>query len=281
MSENDTKKSTPNNAPKKKPINKKKVNGANAKKVNSQVKKAKVTEKQEVKEDETVADKVKETGKKISSEINKDEIKNETVETYNQVRDTLKNVDIKKDAEEAKSFVKEVFTDPFAAIRDAASGKKNVFSKAVIIIILWIAIGFIAQFISNIHYSFTFSELIRSLLNPLWYVLVISCVMYLANKGDKKPLTTVIATVVTASLPSVFISLVSLVDSIIARIDIVTTPIKWTLSVATIVLMYYAAKELFGVKEDKGFFRKFILVVLVIEFVFKLLSLIGIGSIML
>ncbi len=280
MSENEEKKNVvKKNTANKKPNNKKKTNN-NSKKVNQQVKKAKVTEKAEEKE-ETVAEKVKETGKKISSEINKDDIKNETVETYNQVRDTLKNVDIKKDAEEAKGFIKEVFTDPFAAIRDAASEKKNVFSKAVIIVILWIAIGFIAQFISNIHYSFTFSELVRSLLNPLWYVLVVSCIMYLANKGEKKSLTTVMSTVVTASLPRVFISLVSLVDSIIDKLEIVTNPIKWTLSVATIVLMYYAAKELFGVKEDKGFFRKFILVVLVIEFVFKLLSLIGIGSIML
>ena len=280
MSENESKKNTPNkNVAKKKP-NKKKMNNSNSKNVNQTVKKEK--QKEEVKQaDEKISEKVKEAGKKISSEINKDEIKNETVETYNQVRDTLKNVDIKKDAEEAKGFVKEVFTDPFMAIKDAANEKNNVFSKAVIIVIAWIAIGFIAQFISNIHYNFTFSELIRSLLNPLWYVLVISGVLYLANKGEKKPLTTVIATVVTASIPRVFISLVSLVDSIIARIEIVTSPVKYALSVATIVLLYFAAKELFGIKVDKGFFRTFILIVLVIEFIFKLLSLIGIGSVML
>jgi len=226
---------------------------------------------------EKVKEKVKEAGKKI--DIDTDEIKSETVETYNQVKDTLKNVDIKKDAEEAKGFILEVFTNPFAAIKDAVSEKKNVFGKAIIIVILWIAIGFIAQFISNIHYHFQFAELIRTLLNPLWYVLVISGVLYLFNHDNKKPLTAVISTVVTASMPRLFMSVVAVLDSIIDRVDIVTTPVTLALRIAGVVLTYFAAKELLGVKADKDFFRKFVIIVFVIEFVFKLLSLIGIGSI--
>ena len=233
----------------------------------------------EEKKADSVKDKVKEAGKKL--DIDTDDIKNETVDTYNQVKDTLKNVDIKKDAEEAKSFVTEVFTDPFAAIKDAASEKKNVFNKAIIMIVLWVAIGFIAQFISNIHYHFDVGELFHSLLNPVWYVIVISGIVYIFNKDNKKPMTTIISTIVTASVPRMFDSVVALLNSVVSRIDVVTNPVSYTLRVVTIILTYFAFKELLGVKENEGFLRKFIIMVVLIEFIFKLLSLIGIGSIVL
>lgn len=50
--------------------------------------------------------------KKKKREVNTEELKSEASTTVNQVKDTIKNVDIKKDSIETKGFIAELFKDP-------------------------------------------------------------------------------------------------------------------------------------------------------------------------
>ena len=52
--------------------------------------------------------------------VDTEQLKNETRETVNQVKDSIKNVNLKKDAKETKSFLKEILSNPFEAVRRIA-----------------------------------------------------------------------------------------------------------------------------------------------------------------
>ena len=62
--------------------------------------------------------------------VDTEQLKNETKDTVNQVKDTIKDVNFKKDAEETKGFLKEMFVNPFEAIKKVANGEENVLKKA-------------------------------------------------------------------------------------------------------------------------------------------------------
>ena len=66
-------------------------------------------------------------------EINKEELKNETKETINQVKDTIKNVDINKEAKETKGFVQEMIVSPFERVEKIAKGEEDAFKKAIVL----------------------------------------------------------------------------------------------------------------------------------------------------
>mgnify|MGYP003499965393 CR=1 FL=1 len=66
--------------------------------------------------------------------VDTEDLKKETKETVNQVKETIKNVDLKNDAEATKGFIKEMFSNPVEAVKRAANGEEGIFKKAIIII---------------------------------------------------------------------------------------------------------------------------------------------------
>ena len=48
--------------------------------------------------------------------VNTEELKSEASSTVNQVKDTIKNVNIKKDTVEAKGFIGDMFKDPLGTM---------------------------------------------------------------------------------------------------------------------------------------------------------------------
>ena len=63
---------------------------------------------------------------KEEKKVNAEELKSEASTTVNQVKDTIKNVDIKKDSIETKGFISELFKDPLGKIKEiveATSGR--------------------------------------------------------------------------------------------------------------------------------------------------------------
>ena len=50
--------------------------------------------------------------------VNTEELKSEASNTVNQVKDTIKNVNIKKDTVETKGFIGDIFKDPLGTMQD-------------------------------------------------------------------------------------------------------------------------------------------------------------------
>ena len=67
--------------------------------------------------------------------VDTENLKQETKDTVNQVKETIKNVNFKNDAEETKGFVKEMMSNPFEAVKRVATGEENVLKKCIIIMI--------------------------------------------------------------------------------------------------------------------------------------------------
>lgn len=217
-----------------------------------------------------------------STEEIKEEIKKETKETVNQVKETIKKVDFKEDTKATTSFVKEMFSNPFEAIRNVASGKENVFSKAVILTIIYVALSVICQILSLFKYGkysglgHNFKNLIISILNPAIYLVVVSAVVYLFNRENKKSLTTVLSTIVVCSVPIIINEAISIIAVLVSGISIITSPISTMFSAIATVLTYFGMKDLLEVDEHKDFIKKYAVIRLVIAFAFVILARIGI-----
>lgn len=202
-------------------------------------------------------------------EIDKEELKNETKETVNQVKDTLKNVDINKEAKETKGFLKGMFVEPFDTVERVATGEQDAFKRAVVLVIVHCVLAFIIS-ILGYHYGNILNKLkniILATISPILMVVVPTIMIVLMNKNNKKSATTVISTLVVARVPAIISSLVSVVSSIIPRISLITSPICSALSAITIVLTFVGMKKLFD-EERQSFLSKFA----IIEFVTYLVT---------
>ncbi len=218
---------------------------------------------------------------KKAIEFDAQDIKNETKEAYNQVKDTFKNVDFKEEAKSAQNFVLEIFTDPFAAIKDAATGRADAFSKSIVLMVIWIVLNGFSAILGLFKYGFRFMTLIRAILDPAAYICAIAVVAFLFNRDNRKSLTSIVATMVVASVPKIFGAALSVIANLVTGISIITSPFSYAFEVLSVVFAYYAFKALFDEPEDKSFIRKFTIMIVVIEFLLVILSRIGITSIIL
>lgn len=202
-----------------------------------------------------------EEDKKVDTE----EIKKETVETVNQVKDTIKNVDIKKDAKEAKGFVSEMFRDPFAKIKEIVDDKKNKnFKLAIIFIAVW-TIAVLLKSLSTEHWAFNILfrnifSLVKVVIAPALGILVLSAIVYMLNKKEKRSLTTVITAITIANIPLVVSSIINLLTIFSYSAYKITTPISGLCSVITIILTYFTIKTLFKEEQNSKFLKTFVII---------------------
>lgn len=214
--------------------------------------------------------------------VDTEQLKNETKDTVNQVKESIKNVDFKKDAEETKGFLKEMFSNPFNAVKRVAQGEENVLSKVIIIMIIFIAASVVYEIISVMRFGkYTgigdnLFKIVISAINPLWYILVPSIIVLLMNRNNKKSLITIISTLVVAAVPVVINQVISIVNIIFSKVTVITSPVTTTLSAIALVLTYFGMKELFEEEDDSSFIKKYAIIKLIAAFVLIILSKLGI-----
>lgn len=214
--------------------------------------------------------------------VDTEQLKNETKDTVNKVKDTIKNTNFKEEAVQTKGFIAGMAANPIETVKHVASGDGKVFTKAVVIMIIYMALSFLQALINVIKYGSyrgvfgNIINLVLSVINPIMYILVPAIVVLIMNKQNKKPLTTVISTLVIAAVPSVINKFFYIIDIIfISNISIITTPIETMFSAIAIVLTYFGMKELFGAEEHENFIKKYAVIELIAAFILKLWALIG------
>lgn len=214
--------------------------------------------------------------------VDTEQLKSETKETVNQVKDSIKNVNLKKDAAETKGFLIEMFSDPISAVKRVASGEENVLSKVIVLMIVWIAASVACGVISLFRYS-KYASIGNNLLNfisyalsPILCILVPSIVILIMNKKNKKSLITVISALTIAEVPTILSRIIDVLETLVSKITNITGPISTMLTAVAFVLTYFAMKELFEEEEDKSMIKTFAIVELIASFAFILLKLAGI-----
>ena len=102
-------------------------------------------------------------------------------------------------------------------------------------------------------------EIILSAISPIVAILVPTILIVLMNKNNKKSATTVISTLVVASVPSIVVAIIDVLEAILRNVYLITSPISSALSAIAIILSFVGMKRLFD--EEKGkFLPKFALI---------------------
>lgn len=214
--------------------------------------------------------------------IDTEELKSETVNTVKEVKETIKNVDVKKDALETKGFIKEMFTNPLEKIKNIVDDNGNKFFKhAIILIIVWIAAILLKEiFASSYLWKYGVFKhilgIIKSVIAPVLGILTMSIIMLVLNKQNKKSLTNIVSAVTAAELPLVIASVVNLLTIISSSISAFTVPFYKFCSIVSILFMYFVAKNIFAESENSKFIKKFIIIEAIYYAVYFVFTFLGI-----
>jgi hypothetical protein len=96
------------------------------------------------------------------------------------------------------------------------------------------------------------------------------------NKDNKKSMVTIITAVVTAKVPVIIASVVSLLTIIDSKVSLVTSPFASLCTVISTVLMYFTAKAICGEEQNSKFFKKFVIIEIIFYVAYLIISLLGI-----
>ena len=210
-----------------------------------------------------------------------DELKNETAHTVRQVKENMKNVNVKEEAQAAKGFIGEMLKNPLGKINEIANDASNKYFKtAIILVIVWMVVELIGT-ISFKYFSIktlgsTLLNYIKTILAPLISVIVMAVVIFLFNKKSKKSLITVLTTVVTAKLPVIIAEIIGLLTIISLNISPITVKVSSFANIISIAFMYFSIKDLCGEEEENEAFNKFLVieaVYIVVAFVVRYLGI--------
>jgi len=204
-----------------------------------------------------------EENKNNDQAVSTEEIKKETVETVNQVKDTIKNVDIKNDAKEATGFVTSMFKNPFETIKNIINDSTNKYFKtAIVFIAVWTIVAVIKS-LSIKYWSFSvlfrnILSLIKTIIAPTLGILVLSGIIYIMNKKSKKSLITIITAITTAKIPVILASVLSLLTIFSYSATRITGPFTSLCSVISVVLTYFTTKLIFNEEKNSEFIKTFV-----------------------
>lgn len=226
--------------------------------------------------------------------INSEDAKKEAEQTVKDVKETIKNVNLKDDTKVAKGFFKDFFKNPIGQLQKVSADTKNGFLKtAILILIVWlIAILLKSIFVVAERYlfgylgsfSYFFSHIfvnilstIKSLIAPIINILVISVLIYSFQKKKNKSFLTIASTVLVAKIPFVISAIVSLLSIIDTQVSKLTSAFSTYCGILSTVLLYFAIKYLSADEEGNStFFWKFALIMglfYIVRFVFTFLRI--------
>ena len=205
--------------------------------------------------------------------VDTEDLKIETKDTVNKVKETIKNVDLKKDAEATKGFVKEMFSNPIEAVKRASSGEEGILKKVIIIVLLHIVVMCAYKIIDVIR-DYGITQILFHLDKIIWYstkplvsIILFSLMIYIMNKNNKKTLTSIVSTMVVATIPLVIFDLLELIRMVtygVSAVAIFTNSLSTMFFGIYIIIAYFGMKEIFGITEENKAIKKFSLVQLIV-----------------
>lgn len=214
-----------------------------------------------------------------NEKINTEEIKKEAVNTAKEVKDAVKNTDIKKDVNATKGFISNFFKNPTHEIETVVNSSKNEFLKiAIIVLAIWLVAEFLDavigvfqsySLVSSLYTNFgTFLKnsvnnvfsVVKSVITPFLSLVVLSGIVYIMAKDKKKPFIQVATSIVIAKIPVVLATVVGLLEVFGSQVYKITSPFSSFCSVISTVLLYFTIRSLYDQKEDNSFIKKFAII---------------------
>lgn len=236
---------------------------------------------------------MEENENKTNFNINTEDVKKETVETVNQVKDAIKNADLKKDSKEAKGFFFSFFKNPLAEIKNATSSTDNKYVKiAIIIFVVWLAIllvsnvlsiattylfgtfGSFAYFFQNLFHNIF--SLVKILVAPVISILTLSGLVYGFKKVKNKSFLTIVSSILIAKIPVVVANSFNLLVLISSHFIKIASTFLGFCNVLSAILLFFTIRSLLEEDKNDSYFWKFALIIgifYVVKFVFSYLGI--------
>ncbi len=210
-----------------------------------------------------------------------DEVKSETKTTVNDVKKSMKDVDVKKDAKATSGFITSFFKNPLSKFDEIANDSKyKNFKIAIILVIVWTAIVLISAIGSQswkfVNTGANILAIIKRILAPIFSIIVFSAIIYCMQKSTKKSLTTILTSVTTAQIPTIIASIISLIDLFSSSAYRLTNPISYFAGIISLIFTYFATKSLLGIEKDNEFIQKFIIIEGIYYIAYLIISFLGI-----
>ena len=216
--------------------------------------------------------------------VNEEEAKVETKNTVVDTKETKKSENTKQDVTETKELIMEVFTNPLKSIKRTIN--KNTTKHliaALIILAVWVVAEAIGQckLLNNYLWGYTqviktFLSIFTAIISPILAVLIMTLIVFIFNKDNKKSFLAISSAVILAKLPVVIASVLSILTVISSQISIITIPFAKFCSVISIVLMYFVIKSALNIEKDSEFLKKFVAIQGIYYVAYLILSLLKI-----
>lgn len=194
--------------------------------------------------------------------VNSEEIKSETKSTVNDVKETMKNVNIKDDAKSTTNFVTSMFKKPLETLRKLAGDEKNKSLKHTLLLVLCWLIVILIKTLASSHWAWSLIghnllSVIKDLLAPVCGLFAISVILYFMQNDEKKSLTTIFTTITMATTPVILVEILSILTLFSRNFYSIITPLRLFASAITIVYIYFASKLLIGNEENSKFINRY------------------------
>lgn len=230
---------------------------------------------------------------KNSFNVNAEDVKKETTETVNQVKDAIKNADLKKDSKEAKGFFFSFFKNPLGEIKKATSSADNKYIKiAIIIFVVWLAIllvsnilsiattylfgtfGSFAYFFQNLFHNIF--NLVKTLIAPVITILVLSGLVYGFKKVKNRSFLTIVSSILIAKIPVVISNVFNLLVLVNSHFSKIASTFAGFCNILSIILLFFTIGNLLEEDKNDSYFWKFGLIIgifYIVKFVFSYLGI--------
>ena len=212
------------------------------------------------------------------NKVSAEELKEQTKQTFNKVKDEIKDANFKEETIEATNFIKDMFMDPVGAVKNVSN---EVGPKLITVIMLVIGV-MLSNLLKNIMWAFGNSnifdslwEIITSLTSGVCIILVPAFIAYVFNKNSDRSLLTSISLMAMANVPTIFVNVLSALTRILPKLAGIVGVLNQGLNVAHVVLTYFALKT-FCKEEDDLFIFKFVIIEVASGFIMMLLRLLNI-----
>ena len=217
-----------------------------------------------------------------NNNIDTNEILKETSNTFNEVKDqvkeSFKKEELKNSAKETKNFIVGMFKNPIEELKNIANDSQNSnFKYAIIIVIVWMVAELICE-IGSYHYNFgrAILSIIKATIAPLLIVCALSIITMIMNRKKDKGLVTIITVITAAYLPIALASIISILRLIGSNITTITAPFSAICKIISAILLFFGIKFLYDEEDDNKYIRKFVILQLIFCIVAIVARLLGI-----
>ena len=221
--------------------------------------------------------------KEFAVNIDKEELKNQTKDTVNQVKESFKNTDFKTEAKATKGFILDFIKKPYSTIEAIATEKENKFTTAVMLMVTMMILSggqYLAYKAFNSYAGkVELKQLIIYIITPLLFVLAFTIGTVLFGGKEKKSITTILASLTVAYSPFILTAAVHVIYYIIdvKGIGYIYNIVSNTAYFFSYTLMAAAIRKLISPEEDKDkLFRKLAVIILTGYAILKVLAILEI-----